>query len=39
MISVTPAERILLDLGISDPKEINLDIIAWTRGAISTTAP
>jgi hypothetical protein len=30
---MTPAERILLGLGICDPKEIDLDAIAWTRGA------
>jgi len=34
MNSVTPAERILLDLGISEPTEIDLDAIAWTRGAV-----
>lgn len=39
MTSVTPAERILLDLGISHPKEINLDIIAWTRGAVVNYRP
>jgi Zn-dependent peptidase ImmA (M78 family) len=30
----TPAERILLDLGITAPKDIDLDAIAWTRGAV-----
>jgi Zn-dependent peptidase ImmA (M78 family) len=34
MTAVTPAERILIGLGISDPKEIDLDTIAWTRGAV-----
>jgi hypothetical protein len=33
MTAVTPAERILLGLGISDPKEIDLDAIAWLKGA------
>jgi Zn-dependent peptidase ImmA (M78 family) len=39
MTSVTPAERILLDLGISDPMEIDLDVIAWTRGAVVNYRP
>jgi Zn-dependent peptidase ImmA (M78 family) len=30
----TPAEQILLDLGITAPKDIDLDAIAWTRGAV-----
>jgi Zn-dependent peptidase ImmA (M78 family) len=34
MTAVTPAERILLGLGISDPKEIDLEAIAWSRGAL-----
>jgi Zn-dependent peptidase ImmA (M78 family) len=34
MTTVTHAERMLLDLGISDPKDIDLDAIAWTRGAV-----
>jgi hypothetical protein len=29
----TPAERVLLDLGITDPSEIDLEVIAWTLGA------
>jgi hypothetical protein len=33
MTAVTPAESILLGLGISDPKDIDLDAIAWSRGA------
>jgi hypothetical protein len=33
MTAVTPAERILLGLGISDPKEIDVEAIAWSRGA------
>jgi Zn-dependent peptidase ImmA (M78 family) len=37
--SATPAERILIDLGISEPKEINLEAIAWTRGAIVNYRP
>jgi len=36
---ITPAERILLGLGISDPKEIDLDAIAWTRGAAVVYRP
>ena len=39
MSSVTPAERILIGLGISDPKEIDLDAIAWTRGAVVNYRP
>jgi Zn-dependent peptidase ImmA (M78 family) len=39
MKSVTPAERILLDLGISEPKDIDLDAIAWTRGAVVNYRP
>ena len=34
MTVVTAAERILLGLGISDPKEIDLEAIAWSRGAV-----
>jgi Zn-dependent peptidase ImmA (M78 family) len=37
--SATPAERMLIDLGISEPKEIDLDAIAWTRGAIVNYRP
>jgi hypothetical protein len=33
MTAVTAAERILLGLGISDPKDIDLEAIAWSRGA------
>jgi Zn-dependent peptidase ImmA (M78 family) len=39
MNAATPAERMLLDLGISDPKEIDLDAIAWTRGAVVNYRP
>jgi Zn-dependent peptidase ImmA (M78 family) len=39
MNSVTPAERMLIDLGIAEPKEIDLDAIAWTRGAIVNYRP
>lgn len=30
----TPAERILIDLGITAPKDIDLEAVAWTRGVI-----
>ncbi len=30
---VTPAEKILLSLGIKSPKDIDLETIAWTLGA------
>jgi hypothetical protein len=33
MIVVTPAERILLGLGIRGPKDIDLEAIAWSLGA------
>jgi Zn-dependent peptidase ImmA (M78 family) len=36
---VTPAERMLLDLGIAQPKDINLDAIAWTQGAVVNYRP
>ena len=39
MNSAIPAERMLIDLGISEPKEIDLDAIAWTRGAIVNYRP
>ncbi len=39
MSAVTAAERILLDLGISEPKEIELDAIAWINGAIVNYRP
>ena len=39
MTAVTPAERILLGLGIADPKELDLDAIAWTRGAVVNYRP
>jgi len=28
-MTVRPAEQLLLELGISDPRQINLDAIAW----------
>ena len=34
MTAVTPAERILLGLGVSGPKDIDLEAIAWSRGAL-----
>lgn len=34
MTAVTGAERILMGLGITDPKEIDLEAIAWSRGAL-----
>ena len=39
MSAVTAAERILMGLGISDPKEIDLDAIAWSRGALVEYRP
>ncbi|WP_283805301.1 hypothetical protein [Bradyrhizobium japonicum] len=39
MTAITPAERILIDLGISQPKDIDLDVIAWTRGAVVNYRP
>ena len=39
MKSANSAERMLIDLGISEPKEIDLDAIAWTRGAIVNYRP
>lgn len=34
MIQLNAAERILLDLGISQPNEIDLEVVAWSRGAV-----
>jgi len=34
-----PAERILLDLGIESPQDIDLEAIAWTLGAAVTFRP
>jgi Zn-dependent peptidase ImmA (M78 family) len=39
MNAPTSAERILIDLGISEPKEIDLDAIAWTKGAVVNYRP
>jgi len=39
MTTVTAAEGILMGLGISDPKEIDLEVIAWSRGAIVEYRP
>jgi Zn-dependent peptidase ImmA (M78 family) len=39
MRTVTPAERMLMDLGITEPKEIDLDAVAWTRGAVVNYRP
>jgi len=39
MMAVTPAERILLGLGISDPKDIDVEAIAWSRGAVVECRP
>jgi Zn-dependent peptidase ImmA (M78 family) len=36
---LTAAERILKSLGISDPQEIDLEAIAWTRGAVVNYRP
>jgi Zn-dependent peptidase ImmA (M78 family) len=39
MTSASPAERMLVYLGITEPKEIDLDTIAWTRGAVVNYRP
>jgi Zn-dependent peptidase ImmA (M78 family) len=39
MTALTPAERILLSLGIRSPKEIDLEAIAWSRGAVVNFRP
>jgi Zn-dependent peptidase ImmA (M78 family) len=39
MMAVGAAERILQGLGISDPKEIDLEAIAWSRGAVIEFRP
>lgn len=36
---MTSAERILRSLGIADPKDIDLEAIAWTQGAIVNYRP
>lgn len=39
MTIATAAERLLLDLGVSSPKDIDLEAIAWTRGAVVHKRP
>jgi Zn-dependent peptidase ImmA (M78 family) len=39
MSFVTAAERILQSLGVSEPKEIDLEAIAWLKGAIVKYRP
>jgi len=39
VISATPAEQILIDLGITRPSEIDLEAIAWTQGAVVKYRP
>lgn len=39
MTTLRPAERILLELGIQRPKEIDLEAIAWILGAAVTYRP
>jgi hypothetical protein len=39
MTALTPAERILKSLGIEAPGEIDLEAIAWTRGAVVDCRP
>lgn len=36
---MTPAERLLIGLGIEEPKDIDLDAIAWTQGAVVNYRP
>ncbi len=38
-VALTAAERILQSLGIEDPKEIDLEAIAWTQGAAVNYRP
>lgn len=33
MTSLSPAERLLLDLGVTEPDEIDVEVIAWSVGA------
>lgn len=39
MMALTQAERILQSLGIFEPQEIDLEAIAWTRGAVVNYRP
>jgi Zn-dependent peptidase ImmA (M78 family) len=39
MASLTAAERILQSLAITDPRDIDLEAIAWTQGAIVNYRP
>ncbi len=39
MKALTPAERILISLGITHPAEIDLEAIAWSQGAIVNYRP
>jgi hypothetical protein len=39
MNRLTPAERILIDLGITIPKEIDLEVVAWSLGAAVKSRP
>ncbi|WP_354214074.1 MULTISPECIES: ImmA/IrrE family metallo-endopeptidase [unclassified Bradyrhizobium] len=36
---MTSAERLLVGLGIAEPKDIDLDAIAWTQGAVVNYRP
>ena len=36
---MTPAERVLVELGIAKPEDIDLDAIAWTQGAVVNYRP
>jgi len=36
---MTPAERLLIGLGITEPKDIDLDAIAWTQRAVVNYKP
>jgi Zn-dependent peptidase ImmA (M78 family) len=35
----TPAERILISLGVTEPAEIDLEAVAWTQGAVVNYRP
>jgi hypothetical protein len=38
-MALTPAEKLLKDLGITEPKDIDLEAIAWHCGAIVKYRP
>src|SRR6516164_3845446 len=38
-MAISPAERLLQSLGVTEPKEIDLEAIAWTQGAVVNYRP